>query len=477
MGAILDVGHRIAKLLPEIKPPVRPTTTKEKFMWTGVALFIFFLMYNVIALGAKDVGAGQMDFLQMITASNLGSLLTTSIGPIVLASIFLQLFAGAGIIALNPRDPKEKVKFQELQKVLAIIIALIEAAVFVVTGRVILSDVMAPEIAIPLVVFQIAMGSVVVLYLDEVVTKYGIGSGISLFIAAGVSFAIVGGALGLMFGEAGVLAVIAGGGAEAIPNALIVLAPILITVIVWFAVSYGEGMKVEIPLAYQRARGLSPKLPLNLFYLSNIPVIFASALLMNVQLFAVGLAGLSFEIGGFDIVHLVGYVDASNQLTDGLLYLITPVYGGGQNMIAHINFITNGVTPILGIPEWVHAIIYVLFLSFVSVLFGKFWAETSNMDTKGMTDQLVQSGMQIPGWRTDRRMLEKILDKYIPPLIFLGSFLVGMLAGLADLTGALGTGTGILLTVSIFYRTYQQMKRQRMLENTPFLNQILGEGR
>lgn len=473
MGAILEFGHSIAKMLPEIKPPVRPPEVKERFMWTGLALFTFFLMYNVIAVGAVDAGGG-FDFLQMITASKLGSLLTTSIGPIVLASIFLQLFSGAGIIDLDPKNPKEKAKFQELQKVLAIAIALIEAAIFVMTGRVMLAEGMDPAIAMPLVILQITMGSVIVLYLDEVVTKYGIGSGISLFIAAGVSFSIIGGAIGLVFGESGVLSVMAGGGAEAIPNALIVLAPILVTIIVWFAVSYGEGMKVEIPLAYQRARGLSPKLPLNLFYLSNIPVIFASALLMNVQLFAVGLAGLSFTVGGVDVVHVLGYVDANNQLTDGILYLLTPIYGGGQNTLAHINFILNGVTPLFGIPEWVHAIVYVLFLSMVSVLFGRFWAETSNMDTRGMTDQLIQSGMQIPGWRTDRRMLEKILDKYIPPLIFLGSFLVGLLAGVADLSGALGTGTGILLTVSIFYRTYQQMKRQKMLESTPFLNEILG---
>lgn len=474
MGAILDIGHKMAQFLPEIKPPVRPPDVKERFMWTGIALFLFFLMYNVIAFGAQDAG-NQFDFLQMITASKLGSLLTTSIGPIVLASIFLQLFSGAGIIDLNPRDPKEKVKFQELQKVLAIIIALVEATIFVMTGRVLLAEGLAPEIAMPLVILQIAMGSVIVLYLDEVVTKYGIGSGISLFIAAGVSFSIIGGAIGIIFGEVGVLGAIAGGGAEAIPSALIILAPILVTAIVWYAVSYGEGMKVEIPLAYQRARGMSPKLPLNLFYLSNIPVIFASALLMNVQLFAVGLGGIDIDIGGFNIIEALGYVDANNQLTDGFLYLITPIYGGGQSTIAHINFIMNGVTPIFGIPEWVHAIIYVLFLAFVSVLFGKFWAETSNMDTKGMTDQLIQSGMQIPGWRTDRRMLEKILDKYIPPLIFLGSFLVGLLAGLADLTGALGTGTGILLTVSIFYRTYQQMERQKMLENAPFLSGILGK--
>lgn len=473
MGAILDIGHNIAKMLPEIKPPSVPPSTKERFAWTGVALFIFFLMYNVVALGAQHTG-GEFDFLQMITASKIGSLLTTSIGPIVLASIFLQLFSGAGIIDLDPKNPQDKVKFQELQKVLAIAIALVEATIFVMTGRVALDSAISPEIAMPLVIFQIAMGSVIVLYLDEVVTKYGIGSGISLFIAAGVSFSIIGGVAGLIFGEGGVLGVVAGGGAEAIPNALIIMAPLLVTFLVWFVVSYGEGMKVEIPLAYQRARGLSPKLPLNLFYLSNIPVIFASALLMNVQLFAVGLGGLSFDIGGFDLVSAIGYVDANSRLTDGFLYLITPIYGGGQNTISHINFIMNGVTPIYGIPEWVHAIVYVLFLSIVSVLFGTFWAETSNMDTKGMADQLIQSGMQIPGWRTDRRMLEKILDKYIPPLIFLGSFLVGLVAGLADLSGALGTGTGILLSVGIFYRTYQQLKRQRMLENAPFLNQLMG---
>ncbi|MBN2121463.1 preprotein translocase subunit SecY [Candidatus Micrarchaeota archaeon] len=474
MGAILDIGHNIAQLLPEIKPPTRPPEIKERFIWTGIALFIFFLMYNVVAFGARDHGA-TFDFLQMITASKVGSLLTTSIGPIVLASIFLQLFSGAGIINLNPRDPAEKVKFQELQKVLAILIALVEAAIFVMTGRVMLAEGLAPEIAMPLVILQIALGSVVVLYLDEVVTKYGIGSGISLFIAAGVSFSVIGGAVALVFGEAGVLSAVSGGGAEAIPNALMILAPILVTLVVWFLVSYGEGMKVEIPLAYQKARGLSPKLPLNLFYLSNIPVIFASALLMNVQLFAVGLSGVSFDVGGFDIVSALGYVDASHQLTDGFLYLITPIYGGGQSTIAHLNFLLNGVTPIFGIPEWVHAIVYVIFLSLVSVLFGIFWAETSNMDTKGMTDQLLGSGMQIPGWRTDRRMLERILDKYIPPLIVLGSLLVGLVAGLADLSGALGTGTGILLTVGIFYRTYQQLKRQRMLENAPFLSGIIGE--
>jgi len=320
---------------------------------------------------------------------------------------------------------------------------------------------------------QVALGSAIVLYLDEIVTKYGIGSGISLFIAAGVSFSILGGAISLFIGEGGVASAVAGGGAEAIPNALLVMLPLLVTLVVFTVVCYCEGVKVEIPLAYQQARGLAPKLPLNFFYLSNIPVIFASALLLNLQLFAGGLEGKSFMVSDFNVVDAIGYVDSTGQLRDGLLYFFTPVYG--SNTLAQLNFLMNGVTPIFGIPEWVHAITYVLFLSLVSVLFGMFWAETSNMDTKGMTNQLMQSGMQVPGFRRDPRILEKVLEKYIPPLIILGSFSVGMLAGLADLTGALGTGTGILLTVGIFYRTYLQMKRQRLLDAMPFLGNLSGD--
>ncbi len=469
---LMEIAQSISKRLPEIKAPVRPGTAREKLLWTGLVLILFFVMYNITAIGAVSLGS-QFDFLQMITASRVGSLLTIGIGPIVLASIFLQLFVGAKIINLDMSNPEEKKKFHEVQKVLAILIALVEALIFVLTGRVLLSPEMDPMLAIPLVIFQVTLGSVILLYLDEVVTKYGIGSGISLFIAAGVSFSIIGGAIALVVGDNGVLDAVSSGGAEAIPAAILAIAPFLFTIIVFLGVVYGEGMKVEIPLAYQAARGFVPKLPLNLFYLSNIPVIFASALLMNIQLFSAGLAGQTWEFAGVNFAHILGYVDSSNALRDGFLYFLTPIYAG-SGTVAHINFLLNGVTPIFGIPEWFHAIIYIIFLSLVSVMFGLFWAETANMDSKSVAKQLIGSGMQIPGWRRDPRMMEKILEKYIPPLIILGSFLVGLLAAVADLTGALGTGTGILLTVSIFYRTYMQMKQQKLLDGIPFIREIGG---
>lgn len=480
---LLDIIHSFSKYLPAIKQPERPVTTKEKLIWTGAILVLYFLMYHTTAIGVRSSDTG-IDFLQTITASNIGSLLTAGIGPIVLASIFLQLFTGAGLINLDMKDPKDKQKFMETQKVLAILIALAEGAIFVLMGRTIIEPVFggfgefmatgpdgAVEMFAPytmfLVILQITLGSIIVIYLDETITKYGIGSGVSLFIAAGVSQAIVMGLVGLMFSTNGVIPIMAEGGAEALPQALIALMPFIFTIIVFLVVVYSEGIKVEIPIAFERVRGMAPKLPLKFFYVSNIPVIFASALIMNVQMFA------GFAFSSLDL-PMIAYMTEDGVLRDGLLYFFTPVYGFGRNTMDQWDFITNAVTPFYGIPEWVHALTYVLFLSFISVLFGMFWVETANMDAKSVAGQLSSSGLQIPGFRRDPRMLEKILNKNIFPLTVMGSFAVGLLAGLADLTGALGTGTGILLTVGILYRMYEQMEQMKTFDLYPQFGKMLG---
>ncbi len=470
---ITDAVYGFGKFLPTVSPPARPPTVKERFMWTIAALILFFIMYHITVIGAKEMGGG-LGFLQVITASKMGSLLTTGIGPIVLASIFLQLFNGAGILNFNLRDPEQREKFQILQKLLAIFIAFFEAYMFS-SGMIPISDSFAnnPGLAILLMTVQIALGSIILMYLDEVVTKYGIGSGISLFIAAGVSFSVIAGTVALFVGDGGVLDAFASGGADAIANALLILLPIFSTIIVFMVVVYGEGTKVEVPISFAGGRGTVNSLPFPLFYVSNIPVIFAAALIMNIQLFSVfAFAGKSFDIAGVDIIPYIAYVDANNRLVDGLLYLFTPVHAG-TNIIGYINLLANGVTPVLGIPEWVHAITYILFLSLTAVLFGLFWVETANMDAKSIANQLMQSNIQITGFRRDPRIMLKRLEEYIPTLTILGSFLIGLLAGFADLLGALGTGTGILLTVGIFYRMYVQLKQMNVFELYPSIAGML----
>ena len=514
---VLDILHSLAGFLPEIKAPEKPLGSKERLMWTGLALVLYFLMYQTTAFGVPHM-TGGIDFLQTITASRIGSLLTTGIGPIVLASIFLQLFVGAGLLNLNLKDKKDKAKFLETQKILAIGLALVEALVFVIFSGIVpvqpvfgflgegtmtdavtgASTVYAPY-TMALVVLQITLGSVLVLFLDELVTKYGIGSGISLFIAAGVSLAVIMGLFDIIFiGQMyppSVVSVMSEGGAEALPNALLSLMPFMFTILVFLIVVYAESVKVEIPIAFERVRGMVPKLPLKFFYVSNIPVIFASALIINLQLFSGGiLMGQYYDEAGqptvlasnlaesrdysFDrdgIVPLIGYVSQGRQLSDGLLYLFTPITAGaGRGTREHWEFL-NSETPFLKIPQWVHALVYAMGLAGISVVFGLFWVETANMDAKSVAGQLSDSGLQIPGFRRDPRMLETILNKHIFPLTVMGSLAVGLLAALADLTGALGTGTGILLTVGILHRMYEQLEQMNAFEMYPSFGKIFGQ--
>ncbi|MCX8197147.1 MAG: preprotein translocase subunit SecY [Candidatus Micrarchaeota archaeon] len=508
MGSSLDFLKPILKLLPEVSTPSKPPTLSERLMWTAVALCLFFIMYHIMALGVQ-VSAARADFLQVITASKIGSLITVGIGPIVLASIFLQLFAGAKIIQVDLSDPEQKRTFQATQKLLAIILCFLEAALFVIFARLTLVPlfgmfgegifvedgkemIYAPYTTL-LVIFQIAMGSLILLYLDEVVSKYGFGSGISLFIAAGVSQAIIGGMLVLFTDPStGVIAHLASGSAEALPSAIMALLPLIFTVAIMLVVSYAEGIKVEIPLAFSRATGTGSRFPIKFLYVSNIPVILASALILNLQFFALSvLAGKHWCIGGeFDpnlqtlnkcrgginLAHLIGFVGTDHQLHDGLLYFISPIYRPLQGDYgAYFSHILNSTTPIFGIPEWVHVIVYVSFMVVLCIIFGQFWVETTNMSSKDVAQQLDKAGLQIPGFRRDPRIVEKVLDNYIPYIVILGSAFVGLLAAIADMTGALGTGTGILLTVGILYRLYQDLENQRLFDSYVSLANILGK--
>ncbi len=517
----------IFKFLPEVKSPVSPPGFSQRITWTLLALLLFFAMYNVAAVGVDKRFADQSDFLQVVTASKMGSLLTTGIGPIVLASIFLQLFVGAKILKVDLKDPEQKSQFYGTQKLLAILLCCFEAYIYVVVGHLPLQPLFASEgyvnsvaggiatiqtlggqsiqvamsgavvgaayapMTMWLVLAQIALGSLILLFLDEVVSKHGLGSGISLFIAAGVALAIIGGIVHL---SGIVTSILQEGGAEVISKAIMALFPLFATIIVFLVVVYAEGMKVEIPLSFDRARGVATGFPIKLTYVSNIPVILAFALIANFQFAALmmnnahwcitGVANVNADVlnycsGGIDFFNYLGRTSGGTppQFVDGLFWLISPVYRPalGQDFGGFIGQIFSASSPALHIPEIVHVVVYISFLMIICVIFGQFWVETTGMGPKEVAEQLDAAGLQIPGYRRDPRIVTSLLEKYIPPIVVIGSAFVGLLAGLADLTGALGTGTGILLAVSILYRLYQDIEKQQVFESSAWASKILGK--
>jgi len=153
----------------------------------------------------------------------------------------------------------------------------------------------------------------------------------------------------------------------------------------------------------------------------------------------------------------------------------------------------SGNTPISGLVAWLfspnivgsaikgslsfgqigQALVYMIFMMGGAVLFSWFWMQTAGMDAKSQAKQIRSSGLQIPGFRKDQRVLEKLLKRYIIPLTIMGGLSVGFLAGVADVAGALVRGTGILLAVMIIYRLYEEIAQQHMMDMNPILRKFI----
>jgi len=109
------------------------------------------------------------------------------------------------------------------------------------------------------------------------------------------------------------------------------------------------------------------------------------------------------------------------------------------------------------------------------VLFGKFWVETTGLGADRVAEQIQKGGMQIPGFRRDQRVVERVLNRYIPQITIISSLSVGLLAVGADLLGAMGSGTGILLTVGILYRLYEEIEKEQMADMHPAFRKFMGK--
>jgi len=219
---------------------------------------------------------------------------------------------------------------------------------------------------------------------------------------------------------------------------------IIFTLVVFAASVFLQALKIEIPLAPGRVRGFAIRWPLNFIYTSNIPVILTATLLANVSM----------------VLGLIGRF--TNQALDQF-----SVYFSGPNVVGAL--INNSFTTMLLIA----ALTYLVLMVGGSILFSLFWVKTSGMDPKSQANQILSSGLQIPGFRRDSKILERMLSRYIWPLTVMGGASVGLLAALADMTNALSRGTGILLSVMIVYKLYEDITKQHLNEMNPAVRKFI----
>ncbi|HIH37902.1 preprotein translocase subunit SecY [Candidatus Woesearchaeota archaeon] len=464
--------------LPEVAGPTQKRLSfKEKLKWTLITLLFFFALGLIPLFGLGQNALEQFEFLSIILGAKFGSLISLGIGPLVTSSIVLQLLNGSGIVKFDLTSTEGKKRFQGIQKLLSFFFILFEGTIYVLMGG--LSPI--PELRGTslfvqlqiLLILQLFVGGVLIMFMDEIISKWGFGSGISLFIAAGVgeelfvrSFSWLASPANPGMPAGAIPALFVSLSQGNVQNALLMIASLVATILVFMMAVYAQAMKVEIPLSFGRIRGHGIRWPLSFMYTSNIPVILVAALLANIQLWARLLQNaVAGKTAGFLYwlsVHFLGQFTSAGSPTGGLVAVIQ-----GQDIVGAI--IKGSLNSLI----ITNALIYLLIMMVGSVIFSIFWVQTSGMDAESQAKQMMSSGLQIPGFRRDQRVLERLLERYIWPLTVMGGLAVGFLAGVADLSGALSRGTGILLAVMIVYKLYEEIAQQHMMDMNPMLRKFM----
>jgi preprotein translocase subunit SecY/protein transport protein SEC61 subunit alpha len=123
----------------------------------------------------------------------------------------------------------------------------------------------------------------------------------------------------------------------------------------------------------------------------------------------------------------------------------------------------------------VRAFVYLGILMGFCVVFSLTWLEVGGLGPSTVAKQLVDAGMQIPGYRRSEKAVESILKRYIPAVTILGGIVVALVAGVSDFFGVFGSGMGILLSVGIIYQYYEILIKERAAETIPAFRRIFGE--
>ncbi|GAB7093065.1 preprotein translocase subunit SecY [Halolamina litorea] len=488
-----ETAEPVLTRMPTVARPEGHVSFRRKLTWTAGILVMYFFLTNVTLYGLRT---GQGDFygqFRSILAGSSGSILQLGIGPIVTASIVLQLLGGADLLGLDTEnDPRDQVLYQGLQKLLVGVMIVLTGAPMVFASPILSADpavVQSLGIGVrgveALLFVQIAIGGILLLFMDEIVSKWGVGSGVGLFIIAGVSQRLVGGLFswsGLTSGSSdGFFAVWIGilTGSQPLSSSPLtseglstiflgrgMILAMITTVLIFVVVVYAESVRIEIPLSHARVKGARGKFPVKLIYASVLPMILVRALQANLQFL-----GQILHSQWAGMPAMLGEYNDQGQVTEGFFWLIKPIQSPQEWM-----WFTGATVT----QDWYLVLarigIDLTFMILGGAVFAIFWVETTGMGPEATAKQIQNSGMQIPGFRRNPQVIEKVMERYIPQVTVIGGALVGLLAVMANMLGTIGqvSGTGLLLTVSITYKLYEEIAEEQLMEMHPMMRQMFG---
>lgn len=347
------------------------------------------------------------------------SIVMLGVGPYITASIIMQLatFLFPQVKHMqNEEGEAGRTKFIMWSRIIAVPIAVLQGVAFLslLETQGIIAGPLS-TLAFATNVFLVAAGSILLMWIGELITEFGIGNGVSLIIFAGIVSRL----------PAGLSQALYTATAANIPSYLGFLALGLFVLYLVVMVSDSER---SIPIAYARAnrgaalQGGSPTyLPIRLLQTGVIPIIFALSLLLLPQMIFSGLAAIGVK--GLTAASL-WYTSFSNNL-------------------------------------WEYGIVYFLLV----IIFTYFYTMVI-FEPKRMADNLQKSGAFVPGVRPGRET-EKYINTVVnrvtlPAAAFLGFVAVipFIIQGVTGISAILVGGTAILIAVQVIIDLVRKVDAQ-----------------
>ena len=337
--------------------------------------------------------------------------------------------------------------------VFAIVIAVVHATVTVLNGLYGSPKEIGTS-GCALLIGQIVTASIVTMLLDEILQKgYGFGSGINLFTAVSTAVTIfwkilspttvdIGrgpeseGALIALFQlltkrHDKARALIDAFYRPHLPNVMGVLS----TLAVFAIIVYLQGFRVELNIKSNRMRGQRAVYPIRLLYTSSMPIMLFTTMTSNILMIS---HMLYQRFSANPVVKFLGVwepMEGSNQLfaKSGLVYYLSPPRSIVEAVL-----------------DPIHTIVYAFIIITVCALLSKTWMEISGSSVRDVANELKENQLVIVGYRESS--MYKELKRVIPVAASFGGAILGAVSVIADVSGAVGSGTGILLCVCIIYQ-------------------------
>lgn len=400
---------------------------RRKALWILCILGITRLLAAVPVPGvdatrlAEFFGSNQIfGFLNLFSGGGLSnfSIVMLGVGPYITASIIMQLLTiifPALKKAYYEEGPQGRAKFNRISRYLTVPLAILQGYGFLnlLTSQGVLSPLAPFELVGSIMV--ITAGSVLMMWLGEIISEYKLGNGVSLIIFAGIVSA-----LPQFIGQS-----VASYTPSALPTYFIFIALALIVIAGVVFISEGER---KIPVTYAKQvrgnkmyGGASSYLPLKVNQAGVIPIIFAISLLLFPQFLAQAVAIFSKDFS----ITLAEYVN--------MFFNNIPAYSAAYFVLV--------------------------------VLFTYFYTAVT-FDPQEVAKNLQRSGGFIPGIRPGVATAEYI-HRTISRTTLFGALFLGIIAILPNLTQlftgvaalTLG-GTGLLIVVSVALETMKQLESQ-----------------